>query len=499
MKSAAAYLALTLLLLLQSHLGQVKGGLLDMRGKPIADAQVFYTNVDNQRIYKAKTDADGGFLIVGVIAGIYEVRINRPDGEQIYYERKKVYASDNDAANEIQIDLSLVPTKASLAPFFGIKAEEMQKQEWRTAADLPLSLTAEQREELQKENALIADYNLLTPQAQQAIKAQDWPQAAALLQQLLKIAPYKWELYQNLGNIQRRRTHFQEAVQILEQGIKVLADGPDQLRDPRQAKIDTAQMRIEEGETYVAMGNPDGAVTQFRDASQLNPKSALAFLHLCTAEYNSNHPDQAVPACNQAIKLEPSHSENYQVLAGIQSNLEHYEDALITYQKGIAAAQANLAEAQPSRDSNSTSRKDTDPSQTTVEAARAGQMLQSAGNIYFQMKNYPKAVDFFTQSAKLHPYPASPLFNLCATLFDMKNLTGAAAACNQAIQTDPKMPDPYYVKAAALYAGAAKQGKTNASNEGKAALEKYLQLAPEGFYAEKARTMLKEVNDAGEK
>jgi tetratricopeptide (TPR) repeat protein len=494
MKTIAPYLTLALLLLLQSQLGQVKGGLLDMRGKPIADAPVFYTNVDSQRIYKAKTDANGSFLIVGVVAGVYEVRVNRPDGGQIYYARKQVYASDNDAANVIQIDLSLVPTKASLAPFFGTKAEEMQKQEWRSAPDLPLNLTADQREELRKENALIADYNFLTPQAQQAIQAQDWPQAATLLQQLIKIAPYKWELYQNLGNIQRRRTHFQEAVQTLEQGIKVLAEGPDQRQDPKQAKSSTAQMRIEEGEAYVAMGNPEGAVTQFRAAVQLNPKSALAFLHLCTAEYNNGHPDQAVIACNQAIKLEPSHSENYQVLAGIQSNLEHYEDALATYQKGIAAAQANLAGVPPSPEADSTSPKNSDSSQSSPEAARAGQMLQSAGNIYFHMKNYPKAVDFFTQSAQLHPYPASPLFNLCATLFDMKNLAAAAAACDKAIQIDPKMPDPYYVKAAALYADAAKQGKTNDSNEGKAALEKYLQLAPEGFYAEKARGMLKEVN-----
>jgi tetratricopeptide (TPR) repeat protein len=493
MKTTATYLALAILLLLQSHLGQVKGSILDMLSKPIADAQVVYSNVDNQKVYKAKTDANGSFLVVGVIAGTYEVRINRPDGEQIYYERRQVYASDNDAANEIRIDLSLVPTKASLVPFFGAKAEEMQKQEWRNAADLPLNLTADQREELRKENALIADYNALTPQAQQAIKSQDWPQAASLLQQLIKIAPFKWELYQNLGNIQRRRTHFQEAVQTLDEGIKVLAEGPDQQQDPKQAKISTAQMRIEEGETYVAMGNPEAAVAQFRAAAQLNPKSALAFLHLCSAEYNSSHPDQAITACNQAIKLEPSHSENYQVLAGIQSNLEHYEDALATYQKGIAAAQNNMAETQPSQESNITSFKNSGSSQSSPEAARAGQMLQSAGNIYFQMKNYPRAVEFFTQSAKLHPYPASPLFNLCATLFDMRNLAAAATACDQAIQTDPKMPDPYYVKAAALYADAAKQGKPNDSNEGKAALEKYLQLAPEGFYAEKARTLLKEV------
>jgi hypothetical protein len=54
------------------------------------------------------------------------------------------------------------------------------------------------------------------------------------------------------------------------------------------------------------------------------------------------------------------------------------------------------------------------------------------------------------------------------------------------------MPDPYFVKASALYGEAAKQGKRRAPHEAAAALEKYLQLAPEGPYAGDARAMLQE-------
>jgi tetratricopeptide (TPR) repeat protein len=492
-------LVLACLLFLQDEkLGEVKGDTLDMRGKPIASALVVYTNIDNKKTYSVKTDASGNFIIVGLMLGTYDVRITRSTGEQIYTGRKRVYAVDRQAANIIQIDLSLIPTKASLAPFLGVKAEELQKASWRnTGETVPRELTGEQREELRKENALIASYNELTPQAQQAIKAQDWPQAAALLQQLIKIAPYKWELYQNLGSIQRRLGQFQDAVQTLEKGIQILADVQDQKlnqkEDLNKARAAAVQMRIEEGETEVAMGHPEEAASQFRTAVQLNPKSALAFLHLCTAEYNSGHPDSAIEACTRAIALEPARSENYQVLAGIQSNLERYQDALATYQKGIAVAQDNVAATRPSRKSNINSKQFSDPTQAIAEAVRAGQMLQSAGNIYFQLKNYQKAAEFFAQSARLHPYPALPLFNLCATLFDMNNLSGAAEACDHAIQTDPKSPDPYFVKASALYGDAANHGKLKGSREVRSSLEKYLQLAPEGFYANDARNMLKEM------
>jgi hypothetical protein len=55
------------------------------------------------------------------------------------------------------------------------------------------------------------------------------------------------------------------------------------------------------------------------------------------------------------------------------------------------------------------------------------------------------------------------------------------------------MPDPYFVKASALAGEGARHGKLKGSRETMLALEKYLQLAPEGFYATEARDMLKQM------
>ena len=106
-----------------------------MRGQPIAGASVVYTNPATHRTYSAQTDTSGKFVIIGMIPATYDVRITSPSGRQIYAASKKVYAVDRQAANVIDIDLSLVPTKESLVPFLGVKAEELQNESWRNVRE----------------------------------------------------------------------------------------------------------------------------------------------------------------------------------------------------------------------------------------------------------------------------------------------------------------------------------------------------------------------------
>src|SRR5262249_45625455 len=151
------------------------------------------------------------------------------------------------------------------------------------------------------------------------------------------------------------------------------------------AKLDpvVAQMEISEGEALLALNQMEAAAAQFRSAAELDPKPAIAYLHLCMTEYNSGHGNEAVAACSRAIAAEPGRAESYQMLAGVESNLERYPDALATYQKGIAVAQDNFVATRPSPKSNINSKQFSDPTRAIAERVRAGQMMQSAGNIYF--------------------------------------------------------------------------------------------------------------------
>jgi tetratricopeptide (TPR) repeat protein len=384
-----------------------------------------------------------------------------------------------------------VPSAASLAPFKGPRERELQGA--REAAAQGKQLNAAQLAAVREHNRLISRYNELFPEAQAAIKAQDWKRASDLLQQLIEIAPYKWELYQNLGSIQRNLGRHADAVATLEKGLGVARE---MLASPQErGKLNAAivLISINQGEALVALNQAEAAAEKFRTAAELDPRPATAHLQLCSAEYNSGHAEAALSACKRAIAAEPLRAEAYQVLGGVESNLESYQEALHAYARGIEVALGNMRAAQPSPISNINSMQYADSSRAIGEGVRAGQMMQSAGNIYFHLGKYTEAAEMFRRAAGLHPYPALPLFNLCATLYDMNNFSAAASACDHAIEADAQMPDPYFVKGSALYGEAARKGRLTPSSDALAALEKYLQLAPDGLYAKDARSLLKEI------
>ena len=494
MKLWSIAICLSALLLMQDvRLADCQGEVRDMQGRPVSGALVVYTLEDSSQNYSVKTDANGQYRLIGLKLGNYDIEITGPTGKHIYSGKKRLYAGDAQKFNVTQVDLSIIPPKASLVPFKGPRADEMKGAREQAYAE-GKKFSSSELAELRADNALISRYNEMVPDLQEAIKAQDWKRGEELLHQLLVIAPYKWELYQNLGTIQRNLGHHSDAVSSFEKGIQVFRETAAEKSDRLNPSL--AQMQISEGEALVALGKPEQAAAAFRSAALLDPKPAMAYLHLCSAEYNSGHTDEAISACSRAIAAEPARAESYQLLASVQSNLDRPQDAIRTYEKGISVALDNMRADRPSPKSNINSKQFADPSVAIRDAVRAGQMMQSAGNIYFLLKKYARAADLFSQSARLHPHPALPLFNLCATLFDMGKLSDAAAACDHAIEADPKLPDPYYVKAAALAGDAAKHGKARNSRETTAALQKYLELAPDGFYANNARALLKEIGAA---
>jgi tetratricopeptide (TPR) repeat protein len=282
----------------------------------------------------------------------------------------------------------------------------------------------------------------------------------------------------------------------LEKAIELIQEDAEAKKDPPKMNAMMAQIMISEGESYSALDQPGAAAIQFRKAAALDPKPALALVHLCTAEYNAGHPDQALDACARAIAAEPSQVEFYQVMGSIQNNLNRPEDALATYDKGIAVALDEAREHGPAPRSNINSQRFAVPQRARLDMAHAGQMMLSAGNSYFQMRNYAKAAEYFTRATRLHPFPALPYFDLCAALYNMNNLPGAVEACDKATSLDPKMADAYYVKGIALYGHTSQKGKYRLPSAAAAALEKYLKLAPEGSYAVQAKAMLKEAGRA---
>ena len=184
----------------------------------------------------------------------------------------------------------------------------------------------------------------------------------------------------------------------------------------------------------------------------------------------------AEPILQQLIAMNPTRWDFLQALGNAQASQGKYEEALATFEKAIPLAQ------NPS-DSKS------DPAKAK---AAVGLMLASEGNVYLKLKKTPEAIAAYNRAAELSPNKGNAYFNICATQYNIGNMEGAAVACDKAIAADPNRADAYYIKGSALYGN----GKLDKDNKyvvppgTTEALNKYLELAPDGGHAADVRAML---------
>ncbi len=203
---------------------------------------------------------------------------------------------------------------------------------------------------------------------------------------------------------------------------------------------------------------------------------------------NEKNWQAAITPLQAMTAADPSRWEYFQALGNMQSNMEDYEAAVQSFEKGIQVAQGYVSGATPKDPKNPNS----DPAKAK---AGEGQMLAAQGNAYLKLKKNPEAVAAFTKAAEMDPNPGTAYFNLCATQYNSGNTEGALAACDKAIGADPNKADAYFIKGSLMVG----QGKLDANNKyvvppGTAeALNKYLELAPDGGHAADVKAMLEAI------
>ena len=455
---------LLLALLAMPQGGNVNGKILDREGKPLANAEIRYTHIGNfsnapdqapgsvnlsgtGRVYKTKTNKKGEFSMLGLAAGVYRVNIADASGAQLYTSR--VYVGDNGDAtwsNVLNVDLS--------SPQIGDVVTR-------------------------EHNATVEKMNSLTTDLHRALDGREWSRAEDLLRQLIALDANRWEFYQNLGTVESNLQKYTEAAQSFQKGVeleqKLLAEKPDSV----QIKADLSTMMIGEADALHRQDKLDDAMKLYEQAAALSPKPAMAFYHACNAQMNRGSTTAAIALCQKAIAADPDQWEFYQTLANAQSASGKVEEALASYQAGIQVARKQLA-AQPD---------------STIAKNGMGQMLNAEGNMYSQHNRYEDAIAAFADAAKFSAYAAMPLFNECATYYNMNRLNDAVAACDQVIASDPAMAEAYYIKGSALFGrGSLQHGKYQAPDGTRETLYKYLDLSPFGEHARYVRDMLEKLD-----
>ncbi|HLY91625.1 MAG TPA: tetratricopeptide repeat protein [Candidatus Angelobacter sp.] len=187
---------------------------------------------------------------------------------------------------------------------------------------------------------------------------------------------------------------------------------------------------------------------------------------------------QSADLLKQMIAMDPNRWDFEQALGDMNLNLGQYEESVAAYEKAIPAAE-NAAKTDAKAD----------PAKIKMGIAK---MLNNEGSAYLKLKQPQKAVDAYTKAASLDPNPGTAYFNLCATQYNSGNTQGALAACDKAIAADPNRADAYYIKGSLLVGDSKldKEGKLMAPPGTSEALNKYLELAPDGAHAADVKQML---------
>jgi tetratricopeptide (TPR) repeat protein len=166
---------------------------------------------------------------------------------------------------------------------------------------------------------------------------------------------------------------------------------------------------------------------------------------------------------------------NYQALGDVQYNLGQYDDAVTSFDSAISGA---LADKQTSHD--------------TIATALS-QMFMAKGHALAQLGKDDDAITSFTEAAEEMSNPGQAYFNICALEYnDSLTTLDPVKACDKAIAADPTLADAYFIKGSILVSKATidANGKQTFPPGTGEALQKYLDLAPNGAHAQDARDML---------
>lgn len=265
-------------------------GVVTEGSKPAAGVQVILTHKGTGRTYKAKTDKDGRYSMVGLVRGEYETQVNSATGEGLYHDKTHQIVAEGKGTELYNIDI-------------GSGSPGQPK------------ITKEQEAAIKSQNLKAEGMNTLINQATSALSSKNFEAAIAPLQQLSAADPMDYEFPQALGNAYFGLNKYDEAVETYEKGIQLAQntqpDSKKSYTDPAKVKVALSQMLTNQGNAYLKLKKNPEAIAAFTKAAELSSNPGMAYFNICATQYNTGNTQGAIPACDKAIAADPSSPNAY--------------------------------------------------------------------------------------------------------------------------------------------------------------------------------------------
>jgi tetratricopeptide (TPR) repeat protein len=207
-------------------------------------------------------------------------------------------------------------------------------------------------------------------------------------------------------------------------------------------------------------GDFDTAIATLTAATQMDATRDLLWFKLADA-YSSSAPKQTDPG----------------------EKTRRYEEAVADYQKAVDLKRQAMQAAPPK------------PEDTKTLAAYYNNLAQAESKSH----KTDDAIKAYGQAAELDPAGSAQYqYNIGAVLTNAGRIDEAIAAFDKAIQLDPNKAEAYYQKGVNLISKASldKQGKVVPAPGTAEALNKYLELQPNGQFADGAKGMLQYIGSS---
>ncbi|HEY1801425.1 MAG TPA: tetratricopeptide repeat protein [Terriglobales bacterium] len=327
-----------------AQLATVRGVCKDVNGQPLAGATVELINSSNGLKRDLKTNKNGEYFSVGVVAGTYTYHLI-VDGKEIFHLNK---VPVNLESPEFVVDIDLQKEQANAAKGVGLSSAQQKAMQ-------------EQKAKQQKETGTVKDLNAKLAIAIPAIKSGDFDTAITQLTEANQIDATRDVIWANLGvaylgsadkqtDKDERTKRYDEAVSAFQKAIDLKK--PTMKPDDEAAKQQLGGYYNQLGEAYAREGKIDDAIKTYDLAAQADPSETPRYYYNEGAVLtNAGKTDDAIAAFDKAIAAapdDPNHADAYyQKGVGLLSKATVDKDNKMTAPEGTAEAFNKYLQLQP--------------------------------------------------------------------------------------------------------------------------------------------------------